>query len=169
MDTFSKYEHGLEELLERLGKDHPGYLEGLTLQLRLMENIAQTRKLGDTETRRAERAESIEALNALALETIGTSFNKLCQLASQYRMVRVYRGHTWHVNSVCFSSDNKLLASGSGDLRAIVRYVETGDPIATLKHERSVRGVDCHRWAGPYDSIVEHKQRHAPARSGPAH
>jgi len=30
-DAFSSYEHGLKALLERLGKDHPRYLEGLTL------------------------------------------------------------------------------------------------------------------------------------------
>jgi WD40 repeat protein len=142
MDTFSVYERGLEELLERLDKSHSSYLEILTLQLRLMENITQTRRFGDTETRRAERAQTIEALNVLAMNTVGTSFNELCQLASQYRMVRIYRGHTWHVNSVCFSSDNKLLASGSGDLRAIVRYVETGESIAILKYDRWVGSVN---------------------------
>ena len=76
-DIFSAYERGLEKLLERLGKDHPRYGEVLVLQSRLLENIAQARRYGDTETRRAERAQIVDALNRLTMETIGESFTQL--------------------------------------------------------------------------------------------
>jgi hypothetical protein len=70
-DAFSSYEHGLKALLERLGKDHPRYLEGLTLQTRLLENIAHARLYGDSEIRRAERAQIVDALNRLTLAVSG--------------------------------------------------------------------------------------------------
>ena len=76
-DIFSFYESGLELILQRMGKDHPHYTEALTLQSRLLENIDQTHRHGDTETRRAERSEIRDALNHLALETVGVSFNDL--------------------------------------------------------------------------------------------
>ena len=79
-DIFSIYERGLEDLLSRLGKGHPRYAEALTLESRLRENIAQARRYGDTETRRAERAQIVDQLNALALEHLGLSFNELCGL-----------------------------------------------------------------------------------------
>jgi len=67
IDIFSSYERSLEELLRRLGKGHPRYIEALTLQTRLLENITQTRQYGDNETRRAERAQVIDVLNRLAM------------------------------------------------------------------------------------------------------
>jgi hypothetical protein len=76
-DIFPHYEQGLEELLERLGKNHPRYTDALTLQTRLLENIAQTQRYGDTETRRAERAQILDTLNQLASQTVRVSFNKL--------------------------------------------------------------------------------------------
>ena len=77
-DIFTPYEQGPTRLLARLGRDHPRYTEALTLEHRLRENIAQARRYGDTETRRADRAQIIGALNGLAQETLGTSFNALC-------------------------------------------------------------------------------------------
>ena len=77
-DAFSAYEVGLRQLLEKLGRDHPRYAEALTYQQRLEENIGQTKRYGDTETRGATRAEIIDRLNELALAELGTSFNELC-------------------------------------------------------------------------------------------
>ena len=82
-DVFTPYETGLTHLLRRLGKDHPRYTEALTLQSRLLENIVQARRYGDTETRRAERAQIIDTLNNLSLDVLGKSFNELCGLAQE--------------------------------------------------------------------------------------
>jgi hypothetical protein len=79
-DPWTPYETGLEGLLARLGREHPRYAEALTLQSRLLENVASARHYGDDETRRAGRAQIIDALNRLALETVGESFNALCGL-----------------------------------------------------------------------------------------
>ena len=79
-DIFSAYERGLEKLLERLGKDHPRYVDVLVLQSRLLENLAQARRYGDTEARRAERAQIVDQLNALALKHLDLIFNELCGL-----------------------------------------------------------------------------------------
>jgi len=78
-DVFGLYEMGLARLLEHLGSGHPRYAEALTLQARLLENIAQAQQYGDTETRRAGRAQIVEALNRLALEAVSVSFNRLCE------------------------------------------------------------------------------------------
>lgn len=75
-DIFAAYARTLKELLKQLGKDHPRYTEALSLQSRLLENTAQTRRYGDTEIRRAERAQVVDELNHLAQQTLGTSFNQ---------------------------------------------------------------------------------------------
>lgn len=78
-DSFSSNETGLEKLQTDLGQAHPRYGELLVYQQRLLENITQTRRYGDTETRRADRAEIIDRLNELSFSVAGISFNKLCQ------------------------------------------------------------------------------------------
>ena len=80
-DVFTSYETGLTHLLRRLGQDHPRYTEALTLQSRLLENIAQARRYGDTDGLKHTRAQIVDILNDLALDTLGTSFNELCGLA----------------------------------------------------------------------------------------
>jgi len=79
-DAFAAYETGLSLLLERLGHDHPRHAEALILQAHLLENIAQVRRYGDTETRRAKRAQIVDALNTLALGEVGATFNELCKV-----------------------------------------------------------------------------------------
>jgi hypothetical protein len=79
-DVYSAYEAGLHQLLHRLGQDHPLHLEALVYQQRLFENIAQSRRHGDTDTRKAERSEIIGQLNQIALSTLGVSFSELCGL-----------------------------------------------------------------------------------------
>ena len=86
-DIFTPYETGLTRLVECLGSDHPRYADALTFQSRFLENIAQARQYGDTETRRAERAQIVNALNQLALETVGASFNKLCGSVRQIQLI----------------------------------------------------------------------------------
>ena len=77
LDAFTPYETGLTRLLERLDSDHPRYTEALTLQSRLLENIAQTRRYGDTDALKHARAQIVDSLNRLALETVGVSFNEV--------------------------------------------------------------------------------------------
>jgi hypothetical protein len=76
-DSYTPYETGLEALLERLGSDHARYAEAQTYEQRLMENLAASRRYGDTETRRAARAEIVERLNELAREALGLSYSAL--------------------------------------------------------------------------------------------
>lgn len=78
-DIFARYEAGVAELLRRLGKGHARYGEVLTYQQRLQESLSQARLYGDTAARRAERAEVVGYLNALALAAVGTSFNELVE------------------------------------------------------------------------------------------
>jgi hypothetical protein len=78
-DEFTRYEIGLEELLRRLDKGHPRHTEALSLQSRLLENIDKVRRYGDTETRRAERAQITDRLNHLTFETLGTDFNSITE------------------------------------------------------------------------------------------
>lgn len=71
------YEAGLNLLMSRLGTDHPRYSEALVYQQRLTENLRLSQLFPETDNRRAERAEIIAGLNALALNTVGVSFNEL--------------------------------------------------------------------------------------------
>lgn len=77
-DPFTLYEIGLRLLLAQLGPDHGRYNEALVYQQRLLENITTSRLYGDTDTRKAERAEIIARLNAIALAELHTPFNTLC-------------------------------------------------------------------------------------------
>jgi hypothetical protein len=79
-DTYASYEIGLCQLLDRLGQNHPHYSEALVYRQRLTENITRSRRYGDTETRKAERAEIVEQLNVFALSVLGSSFSDLCGL-----------------------------------------------------------------------------------------
>jgi hypothetical protein len=78
-DVYTPYETGLRALLRRLGGGHARYAEALTYQQRLAENVAAARRYGDTEARRAGRAEIVDRLNALALEALGASYSALCR------------------------------------------------------------------------------------------
>jgi len=79
-DTFSSYEAGLCQLLHRMGPTHSDYSEVLVYQQRLIENINQTQRYGDTDARKAERSEIIDRLNEVALAASGIPFNRLCDL-----------------------------------------------------------------------------------------
>lgn len=79
-DVFSSYETGLSQLLNQMGREHPLYSEALVYQQRLIENITWSRRYGDTDTRKAERAEMIDQLNVFALSARGVSFSELCGL-----------------------------------------------------------------------------------------
>jgi formylglycine-generating enzyme required for sulfatase activity len=76
-DVFTRYELALEQLLARLGPQHPRAVEARTLQARLLENITAARRHGDTESRRAERSEIREALDLLAVASLDVPFNEL--------------------------------------------------------------------------------------------
>jgi len=79
-DVFDSYKTGLTRLLKRLGSDHPHYVKALTLQTRLLENTAQVRNYSDSENLRSERNRILTQLNRLALESLGVTFNELCDL-----------------------------------------------------------------------------------------
>jgi len=81
-DAFSPYENGIRELLARLGQQHVRHSEALVYQQRLLENITLSRLYGDTDTRKAERAEVIARLNALAQAELQVTFNALCYLGT---------------------------------------------------------------------------------------
>jgi len=77
-DAFTPYETGLAYFLERLGQDHPRYVEVLAMEVQLRENMALTRADGDTGTRNVDRNRILREINRLALQTVGISFNTLC-------------------------------------------------------------------------------------------
>jgi formylglycine-generating enzyme required for sulfatase activity/nucleoside phosphorylase len=90
-DDLSRYEVGLVQLLNRMGSDHPSYGEALVLQHRLTENITYQRQYGDTEIRRAERAEVIDQLNRLTWSALGATFNELCATPSAALLSTVWK------------------------------------------------------------------------------
>lgn len=77
-DDFSRYETGVQRLLDQLDNNSSVYDDVLTMQKRLLENITRVQRFGDTSLRRSERAEIIDRLNELSLQALGVSFNELC-------------------------------------------------------------------------------------------
>jgi len=75
-DTFTSCEVGLEQLVDRLGKNHPRYPEALKLSEQLRENIRQVRAQGDDSSRQSERKRVLRQLNRLALGTLGAGFRE---------------------------------------------------------------------------------------------
>ena len=74
------YESGLRHLLDLMDKNHAKYSDMLILQARLLKNLRREQQYGQNEDIRTERIHIVEQLNNLALQTIGISFNDLCQL-----------------------------------------------------------------------------------------
>lgn len=77
-DPFESYDIGITTLLQQLGTDHPRYHDALGYESRLRENIAHARRYGNDRASQTQRHEIIESLNALARDTLNTSFNALC-------------------------------------------------------------------------------------------
>ena len=76
---FDQYRHGTDELLRRIGTDHPRYSEGLTYQQQLQENLARELH-GPTSTGKAERSQILSHLGALCLDVLRVPFEHLCSL-----------------------------------------------------------------------------------------
>ncbi len=74
-DIYSPYEIAMEELLRRLGAEHPRYSEALVHQTRLGENITAARRYGTNNG--AERAQIIDQLNNIALDALGMPFTEI--------------------------------------------------------------------------------------------
>ncbi len=81
-ELLDSYRQGLATLLAQLGSGHARYQEALVFQQRLAENLERTQRHGDNENWRSERSLVLEGLNALALATVGQSFNALAGLDS---------------------------------------------------------------------------------------
>jgi hypothetical protein len=81
-DDYSPYEVGVDQLLKQIGRDCSHYHDALVYEQRLKENIDQSRRFGDSETRRSERSEIVCRLNELAVSVLDVSFNTLCSSAA---------------------------------------------------------------------------------------
>jgi hypothetical protein len=78
-DIFSRYETGLRQLIGQVKPGQPQqHAEVLVYQQRLVENITQSRRYGDNDILKFERARIIDRLNEFTLATLGKSFNELC-------------------------------------------------------------------------------------------
>jgi len=76
-DVYTHLEAGLEELKRRLAGQPKKLKEALVHEARLLENIAQARLYGDKSGSQADRAEIIDRLNALCLDTLDVDFGAL--------------------------------------------------------------------------------------------
>jgi Tfp pilus assembly protein PilF len=97
-DQYSRYEDGLHQLLDQIGPAHAEYATGLVYQQRLIENIAESRRYGDTETLKAERSKIIDQLNRLALSALGQPFIQFIPPPIQERSKRVSTRPSQHVS-----------------------------------------------------------------------
>jgi hypothetical protein len=78
VDPYYRYEVGLSRLRSRIDQGHSRYVELLTYEQRLRENLTNVRLYGDTSDRSAERTEIIHRLNEIALSVLKEPFNDLC-------------------------------------------------------------------------------------------
>jgi len=66
---------------------------------------------------------------------------KRISVFDQSCLIKEYWGHTYHVNAVAWSPDDSLLASCSGDKKAFVWDVKTGEVKNILQHDRWVGSI----------------------------
>jgi tetratricopeptide (TPR) repeat protein len=136
MTIFSSYRRGLDQLLNWLGKDHPKYSEALMLQSRLLENMEQAQRYGDTENRRADRAQIIDALNQLALKELDTDFVSLCGISDSVKInERSFRPHLGSLEHLEMLIDTLVPALFVGreeivnEFKAVVTHTEPRDRV----------------------------------------
>jgi len=111
-DEFTPYEIGLTRLLEKLGEEHRRYIEALTFQSRLLNNIAKAREYGDALQLQHDRAQIVKALNQLAQEELRISFNKLCEEApNQRERTSTLAGCTARVSSWILKAEVVIVAA----------------------------------------------------------
>ena len=79
-DAFTPYERGLREFQQRLGKQPERLPDFFNYEHQLRTNIQRARDDGETPILSADRNRIVRQLNALALETVGVSFNEMCGL-----------------------------------------------------------------------------------------
>ena len=81
---YQDYLTGLQNLLNLLGEGHSRYAEALDYKERLEQNIGKSKRFGDTDARKAERAEILAALNEFTQEVLGKWFTTdLCKRDDQ--------------------------------------------------------------------------------------
>jgi tetratricopeptide (TPR) repeat protein len=119
-DAFTSYETRLGLLFERLGENHPRYAEALTLQARLLENIAQARQYGDAEVHRAERAQIVDALNRLVLAEVGVSFIELGRVGKRVSDVDSRAKAVTTIDGAVYGP----VHTGSGDIHINLHLLE---------------------------------------------
>lgn len=72
------YEAALNVLGDMLRRSNPAaHSDFCVFEQRLRENIAETKRYGDTDSLRADRARILDSLNDIALRTIGKRFGEL--------------------------------------------------------------------------------------------
>jgi hypothetical protein len=77
---YQDYLTGLQNLLNLLGEGHSRYPEALDYKERLEQNIRKSKRFGDTDARKAERAEILAELNEFTQEVLGKWFTTdLCK------------------------------------------------------------------------------------------
>jgi len=88
-------EEALEQLMDRLGREHPRYADAQTLYFRLHRNMYETQLYGASAERRVERTEIVYGLNNFALTVLSSSFFDLCRsIASRSRLIQLARSAT---------------------------------------------------------------------------
>ena len=115
------YEAGISALLAHLGTAHPRHSEALVYQQRLNDNQKSSRLFGDTEIRRAERAEIIMQLNSLSLAALGVAFNELAGMSPS----------TAGQPTTSPPAANNITSVGDGNVIGSNNQVAVGQPTAS--------------------------------------
>ena len=89
MEARDRYKQGFRELRGKVGHEDDQEID--TLEARLLENLEQRARHGDTETLRHDRSRLLEAVNAVAVKITGLPFDDLCpQPSSSSRELHQY-------------------------------------------------------------------------------
>jgi hypothetical protein len=140
-DPYTPYEIAMHTLFSRLGKEHPRYNEALIYQQRLDENLEGTRLYGDTETRRAERAEILARLNALTMATLHAVFSELSGMATTINT----GGGAYAGGNVTTSGDfvgrDKITIIGDGNVIGNHNQVAVNKPATTSQTPVTTPGL----------------------------
>jgi WD40 repeat protein len=131
----------LQERLDALTEEYQAVSKQVSYSLSNAEQIRLKRQIAHIEAEMKSVEQKLQEVGLVRRQT---------EPANTIELRSPFLGHTYHINAIALNQENSLLVSGSGDLKAIVWQIATGEPKGILKHKRWIGSVSF----APDDKLV---------------